>query len=291
MQRMLRYVFSQHPTRKEAIMDKVVFFKSVFLSLLFSAFSLNMTLAADNISLETPSERGLALATLAKQRDSGWVDVQVQVVMTLSDDKGRQRVRELLVKSMEIAADGDKSLFIFNAPKDIKGSALLSFSHASEADEQWLYLPALKRVKRIASGNRSAPFMGSEFAYEDMSSFEVDKYHYHYIGEEACKGGLCHLLQQTPKYSDSGYYRRIVWQDQEHSRIWKIDFYDKNNQYLKTLHCSDFAQYLGKYWRPKKLIMVNHQSGKRTSLVYHGYQFNSGLRSADFHKSALSRTL
>ncbi len=74
--------------------------------------------------------------------------------------------------------DGDKSLFVFDEPRDVQGTAFLIHAHREDADDQWLYLPALKRVKRISSANRSGSFMGSEFAYEDMTAQEVEKFTY-----------------------------------------------------------------------------------------------------------------
>jgi outer membrane lipoprotein-sorting protein len=260
-------------------------FKIIILKLILLVVVLNVP----PVKADGQVHKALQLATEAKQRDSGWNDMRSKVVMTLTDSSGRQRVRELLIKSKEIPHDGDKSLFVFKMPRDIKGSAFLSFSHIKEADEQWLYLPALARIKRIASANKSGSFMGSEFAYEDLSSFEVDKYKYHYIGHELCSGGICHLLEQIPTYKNSGYQRRVVWQDDSHSRIWKIDYYDHNNKLLKTLKCDEFSQYLGKYWRPKVLSMENHQTGKSTTLAYEEYQLDIGLRDTDFHKNALRR--
>ena len=267
---------------KEAIMDKVTILRFI---------SLVIILITPPAMTDAPYNKGLLLAVESKQKDTGWVDMLSKVVMTLTDNSGHQRVRELVIKTMEIANDGDKSLFVFDAPRHIKGSALLSLSHISEPNEQWLYLPALKRVKRIASNNKSGTFMGSEFAYEDLSSFEIEKYKYRYIEEKKCDGGICHLVEQTPVYEGSGYSRRIVWQDDSLSRIWKIIFYDHKNKILKTLHCSNFKQYLGKYWRPQVLTMENHQTGKVTTLVYSNYQFNLGLRDTDFHKNALGRDL
>ena len=256
-------------------------------STVLRSISLLIILVTPPAMTDAPVNKGLLLAVEAKQRDVGWRDMRSDVVMTLSDNNGYQRVRKLLIKTMEIANDGDKSLFVFDEPKHIKGSALLSFSHIGESDEQWLYLPALKRVKRIASGNKSGSFMGSEFAYEDLSSFEVDKYSYRHIGEESCDGGICHLVEQTPIYAQSGYHRRVVWQDDSQSRVWRIDYYDQNNELLKTLNNSNFKRYLGKYWRPMVLTMKNHQTGKITTLVHSEYEFNTGLRDTDFHKYAL----
>ena len=116
---------------------------------------------------------------------------------------------------------------MFDKPRDVKGTAFLSFSHAVGADDQWLYLPALKRVKRIASRNKSGPFMGSEFAYEDLSSFEVEKYTYKFLRDETCEGGTCYVVEQYPVDKNSGYTRRVVWLDHNEYRVWKIDFYDR----------------------------------------------------------------
>lgn len=241
--------------------------------------------------LQRAEDRGLELALEAKNKSRGWVDMQVQMTMLLRDAMGRETTRELRVTSKETVDDGDKNLYVFESPGDIRGSAFLSYSHIAKDDEQWLYLPALKRVKRIASASRAGAFMGSEFAYEDLSSFEVEKYRHRYLGDESCQGegGICHIVEQIPIDNNSGYAKRQVWQDQEHSRIWKIDYYDQKGQLLKTLVSSDFSLYLGKYWRPKNVAMQNHQTGKSTSLVYHAYQFNTGIMDRDFHKSALQR--
>jgi aldehyde:ferredoxin oxidoreductase len=100
------------------------------------------------------------------------------MVMILRNKRGQESKRELEIRTLEVKDDGDKSLTVFHTPRDVRGTALLTYSHGVDPDDQWLYLPALRRVKRIASNNQSGPFMGSEFAYEDLSSQEIDKYTY-----------------------------------------------------------------------------------------------------------------
>ena len=209
--------------------------------------------------------------------------------MILRNKQGQESTREISQKSLEIADDGDKSLSVFNHPRDVKGTAFLSFSHAVGNDDQWLYLPALKRVKRISSRNKSGPFMGSEFAYEDLSSFEIEKYTYKYLGDEACEGGTCYMVEQYPVDKNSGYTRRVVWLDHDEYRLWKIDFYDRKDSLLKTLTYHNYNQYLDKHWRPDTMKMVNHQSGKSTDLNFHGYAFKTGLDDGDFNTNALKR--
>ena len=118
--------------------------------------------------------RGLEIAQEVEKRDTGWGNFTADMEMILTDRKGRTTTRALHTKNLEVDGDGDKLMSIFYTPRDVKGTVMLTFSHKLSADDQWLYLPALKRVKRISSRNKSGPFMGSEFAFEDLSSQEVD---------------------------------------------------------------------------------------------------------------------
>lgn len=246
-------------------------------------------LATPLVYAQTPEEQGLAISQEAKQRDLGWQDMQANMQMVLRNAQGQESLREIRISSLEVQGDGDKSLSIFDQPLDVKGTAFLSFSHPVGADDQWLYLPKLKRVKRIASKNKSGPFMGSEFAYEDLSSFEIEKYSYRYMQDEPCANDSCFVVEQTPVDQDSGYTRRIVWLDHSEYRVHKIEFYDRKNSLLKTLTYNGYQQYLDKHWRPDTMHMVNHQNGKSTDLHWQDYRFKTGLSDSDFDKNALKR--
>ncbi|MEJ1356061.1 MAG: outer membrane lipoprotein-sorting protein [Candidatus Sedimenticola sp. (ex Thyasira tokunagai)] len=245
--------------------------------------------SATAIYAETAEEKGLAIAKESKARDIGWSDMQADMKMILRNKQGQESLREIRLKSLELESDGDKSLSIFDKPRDVKGTAFLSFSHPVGADDQWLYLPALKRVKRISSRNKSGPFMGSEFAYEDLTSFEVEKYSYKYIGDETVNGEESFKIEQYPADKNSGYTRRIVWLDKAEYRAQKTEFYDRKNSLLKTLTFDDYQQYLGKFWRANRYTMVNHQSGKSTVLDWQNYRFGTGLKDSDFNKNSLKR--
>lgn len=256
---------------------------------------LKLTLLATSLgygvyaSAETAEEKGLAISTEAKHRDLGWQDSKAEMLMILRNKQGQESIREISIKNLEQQNDGDKGLTTFNQPRDVKGTAFLSFSHAVEPDDQWLYLPALKRVKRISSKNKSGPFMGSEFAYEDLSSFEVPKYSYKYLRDEPVNGLDSFVIEQYPVDENSGYTRRVVWIDKAEYRAQKIDFYDRKDSLLKTLSYSDYQQFLDKYWRPMTMTMVNHQTGKSTDLQWSDYQFRVGLTEDDFNQNALKR--
>jgi len=240
---------------------------------------------------QTPQERGLEIAVEADKRDTGWQDSTANMQMVLSNKQGERSERAIRIKSKETAGEdnGDKSLTVFDSPKDVKGTAFLSYSHIVSADDQWLYLPALKRVKRISSSNKSGPFMGSEFAFEDLSSFEVGKYQYEYLGDETISGMQAFKIEYTPTYKHSGYKKMVSWIDQQEYRVIKTEFYDRKGSPLKTLTYSDYKQYLGQYWRSHKMSMVNHQSEKSTDLIWSDYQFKTGLDDASFSRNSLKR--
>ncbi len=236
---------------------------------------------------ETPEEQGLRIAQEGDAYDTGFVDFTADMTMTLRNRKGQESVRQIRSRNLEVSGDGDKAMSIFDRPADVKGTAMLTFSHGLEPDDQWLYLPALKRVKRISSRNKSGPFMGSEFAFEDLGSQEIEKYNYKYLRDEPCGEWQCNVIERTPQYKHSGYTRQIVWGDKEKYRMVKIEYYDRKNALLKTLKSTGYKEYLGHYWRPDEMFMENHQNGKSTRLQWSNYKFKTGLSTRDFNKNKL----
>ena len=238
---------------------------------------------------QAAKDRGLEIAVAVQAQDDGFGDSESAMTMTLINRSGKESVRRMRSRILEVPGDGDKSLSIFDQPADVKGTASLTYSHATEADEQWLFLPALKRVKRISSKNKSGPFMGSEFAFEDISSQEVEKYSYTYLGDETVDGITAHKIEAIPTYKHSGYTRLINYIDATRLIPLKVEYFDRKNSALKTLSVSEYEQHLGKYWRAGKMEMENHQTGKRTILTWSDYKFQSGLTDKDFSSNSLKR--
>lgn len=258
--------------------------RHITLYALFVATLLTLPLAAT-----TPEDRGLEIAVEADRRDAGFDDFRAELRMVLRNRHGEESVRQLRNRTLEQEADGDKSLVIFDQPADVKGTAFLTFSRKQGNDDQWLYLPALKRVKRISANNKSGPFMGSEFAYEDISSQEVEEYTYRFLREEELDGRATFVIERFPVDPKSGYTRQVVWIDQEEYRTWKIDYFDRKDAALKTLTFHDYRQYLDRHWRPDRMAMVNHQTGKSTELLWTDYQFRNGYGERDFDRASLAR--
>jgi outer membrane lipoprotein-sorting protein len=246
------------------------------------------------LKLGNKEQIGEEIAIEFDNRDLGFKTQSAKMEMVLKNAYGQENRRQMESRTFERPQRdiGDKSLLIFFSPKDINGTALLSHANILDPDNQWLYLPSLKRVKRISSKNKSGPFVGSEFAYEDITGNEIGKYSWQFDKIETCpnnKKWQCYKLISKPKYKHSGYTKRLVWADIEELRLDQIEFYDRKGAKFKTQTNRNYKQYLGEYWRADNWYMVNHQNNKKTELIFKDYQFNKGLKERDFTKAALKR--
>ena len=238
---------------------------------------------------ETPEDKGLRIALEASARNDGFGDFTAGMTMVLRDRHGRESVRQMRFKVLEVPGDGDKSLFVFDQPRVVRGTALLTHAHVNTQDDQWLYLPALKRVKRINAARRSGSFMGSEFSYEDMSPQEVEEYTHRFLRDEPCGELTCTVTEQVPLDKKSGYSRKVVWQDTGELRLWKMELYDRKGSHLKTLTLANYQQYLDRYWRAGEQTMVNHLTGASTVLKWTDFRFRTNLDDSEFNQMALRR--
>ncbi|MGD8122881.1 outer membrane lipoprotein-sorting protein [Vibrio sp. TRT 2004] len=236
--------------------------------------------------LADASGKGYEIAKRANETYNGYGDSQSRLRMLLSNKSGDVAERKLSMSMME-QEGGELSLIVFETPQDVKNTSLLTNS-SSGKDKQWLYLPILKRVKRISGAKKSSAFLGSEFSYEDFSSMDVDKYRYEYIQEEVLEGHQVYAVNRYPIDVNSRYQKQIVWYDVDSYLPLKIEFYDQKDWLIKTLTFSDYQAYLNKkIWRAKKMSMKNLVTGKSTTLVLDGIEFNTGLRKGDFHPQRL----
>ncbi len=250
--------------------------------------SLLLLSCASSVMAATAEEKGLQIVREAEQRDRGWHDASSRMTMILINKHGEKRERSLTSKALEVEGDGDKRLAVFEYPPDVRGTALLTFTHKHADDDQWLYLPALKRVKRIATSNKSGSFMGSEFAYEDIAGDEVEKFSYRWLRDEQYQENDCFVVESIPvdaKYS--GYSRRESWIDKSNYVVRKVHYFDRENKHFKTLFLSGYKEYLNKFWRPSMMEMVNHENERSTQIIWKGYSFNQGLDQKDFTSRAL----
>ena len=209
--------------------------------------------------------------------------------LVLRNRQGDETVRQLRLMVLEMEGDGNRTIFVFDEPRDVKGTAFLIHSHRDGDDDQWLYLPALGRVKRISSSNRSGSFMGSEFAYEDLGEPLVEHYSHKYLRDEPCGDLECTVSERVPLESDSGYSRLLVWIDKDELRTHRVEFYDRKNELQKTLTSSNFELFLDKYWQARNLVIENHLTGKSSEMIFHEIEFRADLDERNFTKTGLKR--
>lgn len=241
---------------------------------------------------ESCAREGQLIFEELHNRDANYGDLKASVTMILKDKTGSPTIRQMEITNLEmINNEGTKTVVLFNSPLDVRETKVLTYSNAQKSDEQWIYLPAFKRVKQISDANKTSSFMGSEFTFEDINSItiQVPKFGYTYLKDETVAGAPCFVVERVPKYVNSGYKRQVVWIDSVRYVILKIEFYGQDNQLLKTLTINGYQQYLNKYWRAKEMIMVNNQNGKSTILNWEAYKFNNGLVDIDFDPSTLRR--
>ena len=251
-----------------------------------------MTLSVFAVSSEDPSKKGLRIANEAEQKNNGFIGEVSDLEMILIDAYGSRITRKMQGKVLEVSDDGDKSLNIFLNPTDVKGTKMLTWSHKTKDDKQWLYLPSLRRVKKISSKNKSSSFMGSEFSYEDIGSQEVEKYNFSYVKLGKSKSGEeVHFIERIPK-SKSGYSKQIIQLSTKHLNAVYIEYYDRKNELLKVADVQDFKTYKVKgksIYRASQIHMKNLQTKKESIFKWSNRKLGVKLKSSLFTKRAMKK--
>jgi hypothetical protein len=238
------------------------------------------------VSAQSPEERGLEIAQHVDKAGSGFATESAHLEMVLINAHGETVRRKMSALTQEGTDDGDKSVLVFHSPAEVNGTKMLTWSHRENTDDQWLYLPAMKRVKRISGRNQAGSFMGSEFAYEDLASQEVAKYTYKFVADGTDNGRPGWQVERYPINKDSGYSRQVVWYDREYASPVKIDCYDRKGELLKTSVFKDYTKY-GKVWRPGSVHVVNHQTRKQSTLVWSERKLGAPLGKDVFQSESL----
>lgn len=234
--------------------------------------------------------KGDSVIAAVDQHEEGYVDLRSNVTMILEDAKGRTNKRFFEFFMQESNPLGDKRKFVFVRPRDIKGTVVLIYSKVVKNDAQWIFLPAFKRVKRIASSNKGTPFVSSEFSYEDLASQELEKYKNRYLKSTTWEGQECDVVERIPDFEHSTYSKIIAYVDKKDNRYRKVEYFDKDGKHIKTQTISDYHLYLDRYFLPNKTVMENHKNGKRTTMLWANIKLKTDLRDNQFTISGLKRT-
>ena len=217
-----------------------------------------------------PAVYGRQLMEYADAFDTGWVDEVLQGTMTLEDAARRSVTRSFVRTSLERGSDGDKVIVRFTSPNDIRGVSVLIYENRGGSDDNWLYLPATKRVRRISGANNTSSFQGTEFTYEDLISIDPMEYEFTYEGDAQVAVDetqvTAHKINGIPTYADTGYSRLTIYLDPRTWQQVQIDYFDLAGELLKTRVSTRLTQFHERYWRAGRIEMRNHQNGRRTIL-------------------------
>ncbi len=230
---------------------------------------------------------GREIMTLVDERPDG-DDRRSFLTMTLINKQGRQRVRELESFSKDFGKD-KKSVMVFQQPADVRGTAFLSWEYDETAreDDKWLYMPAMKKVRRISGASKNEYFMGSDFTYDDLGDRRVDEDTHTLLGEEAARGHDCWKIESVPVNKDALYSRKILWVSKVARMVVQAEYYDKDGL-LKVYRALDFRRQDG-FWTLYKSEMENIARHHKTVMAVDAMQYDTGLSDGLFRVSTIQR--
>ncbi len=257
--------------------------KKYFFVMLGLFIALNLSYAQDS------KTKGFEISQKVEKANENFVGERSTMTMILIDAHGTRIERIMQGKVKEIIADSDKSMSDFQSPLDVKGTKLLTWAHRTQDDEQWLWLPSLRRVKRISGSNKSASFMGSEFSYEDLGGQAVEKYEHNLLKESKEEGEDVWVIERTPK-KESGYSKQILYISKKYMAPVKIDYFDRKQELLKIAICSNWKDYTiagKKMWRSNTIEMKNLQTQKQSIITWSDRQLGVAHPDRDFEQSNL----
>lgn len=214
-------------------------------------------------------------------------DSQSTMLMTLVNDKGQKRERTMSAYVKKYGNDSSKSILFFNSPADVKGTSFLVWTDESKEDKQWLYLPALQRVRQISSSGKGESFMGTELTFFDMGSHDIDDYTYTLIKEEPVDGEMNYVIQATPKKVE--FYSKVTfWIRKSNFIPSKADFIDAKGEYEKQGRFSEVKNIQG-INTPTHIEMQNIKNGRTTLIDLSNIAYDKGLKDDIFTERYMKR--
>ncbi len=219
------------------------------------------------------------------------------VKMTIVNEKGQTRERKIsLATKLFDGGKTEKRVYQFLAPADVKGTGVLVFDYDDKSDDTWIFLPALRKTRRIVSSQRSQAFMGSEFSFGDLAVPALDDFNYNLLKEEAAGGEPCWVINVIPKNDDvkksDGYSKKTYWVSKDKFSVRKGVYYDMGGKLLKELATSDLKLLdpKNKRYRPMKMEMTNKQNGRRSVFQSEKISFAPDTKDDYFTTAFLERT-
>lgn len=215
--------------------------------------------------------------------------------MTLIENvrgKIKERKRDITrnIRNYESGKFKSKSMIRFNSPPDVKGTGFLMWEYTGDQeDDQWLFLPALGRPRRIVAREKSSSFMGSDLSYEDIGGRELSEDLYELTGMDLIDGDSCYVIKAVPVDKGSTYNFRIYWIDAKRFILRKLEFYDRKDRLFKIMKIEKF-RFDNPYWTTLRMKVENVQTGHQTIMDISEVQYNIGIRDDYFTERYLTRS-
>jgi len=250
-----------------------------------------LALLAVLVTVATAADPGLEI--MQKQRELQRVrDEEETQTLKIINKAGAAKERKLVRWVLRGAGDLEKILVRFTAPRDVENTGLLVWEAKDGNDDQWLYLPALKKPKRIAASGKKNRFMGTDFSFEDLQPEALALHTYTLAGSETVDGQECFVIEAVPtgrRAADSGYGKRRLWIRKDNYATIKREYYDKQGVLEKVETLRKLASVKGTVWRPGEIEMQDVRNGTRTVLVIEGRVIDRGLKEDFFTEAELTR--
>jgi outer membrane lipoprotein-sorting protein len=257
-----------------------------------------MSLLAGLISLQSFSQGGpTAREVIEKSREVSKISgMETVSSLKIYDDKGNERVRQTTMAS-KLYDQGatEKRIIRFQSPADVKGTGILIVDYQNSEDDMWIYMPALKKTRRIVSGEKSKNFMGSEFSNADMAAPNLEEFTYKIVGSEQLDGIDCWKIEMFPADTEIadefGFSRKITWIGKQDYVPRKTEYYDLDNELLKIMSASEVKMIdpANKKALATKMEILNKQSGRRSIFILEQVQFNPAVKDDYFTIAYLER--
>jgi outer membrane lipoprotein-sorting protein len=231
---------------------------------------------------------GREIAENIEARESGET-THALVNMRLVDEAGRESTRVIEQYGRETPDGLLRNVIIFHQPASVQDTRFLTIENDGRDDDQWIYLPGLRRVRRIAAGEGSNSFMGTDFSYDDLKSLEIDDYEYELLREETLGDRPVYVVEVTPIDPDDSQYSRVVqWVDRERWLPLRMELFDHEGELLKVNTVSRVERVQG-FWTVINNTMENVQTGHRTELAVQRFVYNENLPDGLFTTNFLER--
>lgn len=218
--------------------------------------------------------------------------MEMEATLTIVDAKGRERVRQLFTQSKTFG-DVSKTMLKFTSPADVKGTALLIYDYDNQADDMWIFLPALRKTRRIVSSEKGKSFMGSEFSNADMSMPNPDDFNYSLLGEVVLNGHTCWKVESKCANEDvedeNGYSRKVSWIEKATWLCYKVEFYNFDDELYKLQLISDYKKDSNGHSFAYHMEMSNVQTNRKSLMTVDRYKTGLDLSEDSFSPAMLER--